>query len=253
MRGIAVGEAKSQGTSHLITRSPRSRIRENSASPKAQESGADADNSQSNHRGILTNSATRLRFLLRRAGRVRASHLITRSPRSRIRENSASPSARKRCRCRQFAVELPRNSHEFRYEIEISVTESRRRRPATLSLVPLVAEFVRILPRRAQESGADADNSQSNHRGILTNSATRLRFLLRRAGRVDASHLITRSPRSRIRENSASPSARKRCRCRQFAGRTTAEFSRIPLQGLEISATESRARRRQPPYHSFPS
>ena len=112
-----------------------------------------------------------------------ASHLITRSPRSRIRENSASPSAGKRSGCRQFAVEPPRNSHEFRYEIEISATESRARRaPATLSLVPLVAEFVRILPRRAQESGADADNSQSNYRGILTNSATRLRFLLRRAG-----------------------------------------------------------------------
>ena len=78
---------------------------------------SDADNSQANHRGILTNSATRLD--------------------SCYGEQGASG-------------------------------------PATLPLVPLVAEFVRILPRRAQESGADADNSQSNHRGILTNSATRL-------------------------------------------------------------------------------
>ena len=162
----------------------------------------------------------------------------------------------------------PRNSHEFRYEI-------RRRKTKTTKGPPLfpVAEFVRILPRRAK-SDADADNSQSTtaefsriplpriegrRRGqplsprsrIRENSASALveadpmaptrsepprnshefryemRFLLRREGKR-ASHLITRSPRSRIRENSATPSAASGPDA-DNSQRTTAEFSRIPL------------------------
>ena len=100
---IPATERRAQRASHLTTRSPRSRIRENSAGHRrehyatpsaANRSGVDADNSQSNHRGILTNSATR--------------------------EDSC-------------------------YGGE------ERNGPATLPLVPLVAEFVRILPAHRRE------------------------------------------------------------------------------------------------------